>query len=147
MSGGDTGREQRRWLDASGESRQRDSLSGRGVGGDLVNRQSEFGEQPGVRARVQVGPARARRARLRYTWNRAPGWWTAQPSLSDSSQTEGSQHSGFFQMLQQNKLNLIRINLTQPRVICKVSEEIFTRRESGTKKLDFLFFFISFFQN
>lgn len=38
---------------------------------------------------------------------------------SDSSQIECRQHLGLFQLLYQNKLNLIRINHTQPHAICK----------------------------
>lgn len=102
------------WLDTDSGSRQRDLLSW----WKWMNWQSEFGERPGVRARVQVDQCASDTSTFP-----TPGTGAevidSPAILSDISQTERRQHLGLFQMLQQNKLNLIRINHTQPRAICK----------------------------
>lgn len=83
-----------------------------------MNWQSEFGEQPGVGARVQVGQCATDTSTFP-----TPGTGAevidSLAILSDSSKIKCRQHLGLFQLLYQNKLNLIRINHTKPHTICK----------------------------
>lgn len=106
--------EQHWWLDTDSGSRQRDLLSW----WKWMNWQSEFGERPGVRARVQVGQCASDTSTF-PTPGTGAGVIDSLALLSDSSQTERRQHLGLFQLLYQNKLNLIRINHTQLLAICK----------------------------
>lgn len=107
-------REQHCWLETDSWSRQQDLLSC----WKWMNWQSEFGEQPGVGARVQVGQCATDTSTFP-----TPGTGAevidSLAILSDSSQIKRRQHLGLFQLLYQNKLNLIRINHTKPHAICK----------------------------